>query len=575
MKITVSIPQLQSLAGPAAFLRGKDYAENGLVESVYWEQPFLVGDVRGSAPEPYRVSIRVQVNEATWSAADANCDCPYEGMWCKHAVAVMLIAESESESLLAQVPLKQRIEALSPDECKRLLLRMASDEALRQPASAALDIIERRGKDGLNFSKVEKETRRELRRMFQHSMGGSWRGYSEASEVLSDVMAIMKRVQGLMEDGDHNQAIAVMAGVLDEFFEVWMEIDDEAGEGVDLVQEIAGTLLDAVFHCDLDPEDRTHLTESAGRWNEEASQYDGTEGTSAVVIGLKYGPSVEGLREAAEDFDSETIQMVARAWLTYLGENEQDAEYLAYSQAMGLHTLRAIRLIETGRVAEGVSDAEEHLASGPEALSVVLALKHQGSLGEALRLGMKALTEFPEERGLAPEVAQIAEMDKAAEYLLPLQQQAWKVDPSFSRYQRIKELAGDAWPGISTILLEGVSSKYGDDDAYRILLAEEDVEGLIKLLEMRMWIGGDTLQEVVACLVGRKPQWVIDYFHARATEAIGAGRSQEYPSAVIWLGWVRDAYRAIDREEDWQATKSACLKEYWRKRSLVPMLEKL
>lgn len=145
MKITVSIPQLQSLAGPAAFLRGKDYAENGLVESVYWEQPFLVGDVRGSAPEPYRVSIRVQVNEATWSAADANCDCPYEGMWCKHAVAVMLIAESESESLLAQVPLKQRIEALSPDECKRLLLRMASDEALRQPASAALDIIERRG----------------------------------------------------------------------------------------------------------------------------------------------------------------------------------------------------------------------------------------------------------------------------------------------------------------------------------------------------------------------------------------------------------------------------------------------
>lgn len=104
------------MADPERFRRGRTYVRQHAVDSIDVEPAVVHGEVQGSRPSPYHVTIRTRpVRRATAVAAMAHdgttarpsmlvprpddlritCDCPDWGDPCKHAVAVLLALGEE------------------------------------------------------------------------------------------------------------------------------------------------------------------------------------------------------------------------------------------------------------------------------------------------------------------------------------------------------------------------------------------------------------------------------------------------------------------------------------------------
>jgi len=91
-----SLPAIEDLTiarlvGPLSNSRGRVYAENGHVEGIEWDAATqtLRGRVRGGAPEPYEVTVKLLgANSGRVSVRTAMCTCPV-GINCKHAAALL------------------------------------------------------------------------------------------------------------------------------------------------------------------------------------------------------------------------------------------------------------------------------------------------------------------------------------------------------------------------------------------------------------------------------------------------------------------------------------------------------
>jgi superfamily II DNA or RNA helicase len=83
---------LELQCGSAAFARGERYARDGAVVrySSSGDGRRIVGEVRGSAPRPYVVTVTL-VDDVAGLEIDAGCTCPV-GYDCKHIVALVLVA---------------------------------------------------------------------------------------------------------------------------------------------------------------------------------------------------------------------------------------------------------------------------------------------------------------------------------------------------------------------------------------------------------------------------------------------------------------------------------------------------
>ena len=93
--------------------RGLAYAREGRVRRVFRVGERLLGEVQGSEPRPYRVEVG--------PGLVGSCTCPYPFFPCKHAAALLYAyLERRPEDLWP------RLEALSPEEAKGLLLRLAT-----------------------------------------------------------------------------------------------------------------------------------------------------------------------------------------------------------------------------------------------------------------------------------------------------------------------------------------------------------------------------------------------------------------------------------------------------------------
>jgi superfamily II DNA or RNA helicase len=94
---------LERIVGPTTFARGRAYARQGAVRSRRWTHvgTRLVGEVQGSAVEPYSVEVFVTTSATgRISDIDGACTCPIDYN-CKHAVA-LLLADASRESTAPQ-----------------------------------------------------------------------------------------------------------------------------------------------------------------------------------------------------------------------------------------------------------------------------------------------------------------------------------------------------------------------------------------------------------------------------------------------------------------------------------------
>ena len=120
--------RVRSLAGPRSFERGEDYG-SGTVTKLRVTATSAEATVRGSAP--YKVRLSIEDGDPVFS-----CTCPVgaEGSFCKHAVALALVATepgaAEGPKVEPQVDVRAYLEGLEHERLVDLVLEIASADEL-------------------------------------------------------------------------------------------------------------------------------------------------------------------------------------------------------------------------------------------------------------------------------------------------------------------------------------------------------------------------------------------------------------------------------------------------------------
>ena len=146
------------MADPERFRRGRTYVRQHAVDSIDVEPAVVHGEVQGSRPSPYHVTIRTRpVRRATAVAAMADdgttarpsmlvprpddlritCDCPDWGDPCKHAVAVLLALGDELAAEPELLARWRQVSEPAPDDVASL----AAASPDRAPGAARADDV--------------------------------------------------------------------------------------------------------------------------------------------------------------------------------------------------------------------------------------------------------------------------------------------------------------------------------------------------------------------------------------------------------------------------------------------------
>src|SRR5665647_3255851 len=106
MAHTLSSHEIALLVGSQAFSRGERYARNGHVQAQSWfgSGTQLFGEVRGTNPAPYSVTVSFTVSSAgTVARASGVCTCPMKRN-CKHVAALLIASASASATGTGTAP---------------------------------------------------------------------------------------------------------------------------------------------------------------------------------------------------------------------------------------------------------------------------------------------------------------------------------------------------------------------------------------------------------------------------------------------------------------------------------------
>ncbi|MEH6578867.1 MAG: hypothetical protein V7731_17535 [Amphritea sp.] len=228
--VEISDQQLISLAGKGAFSRGKDYFQQGLVNSWQKKGDVITADVEGS--ELYRVTLIHNSRRF-----EGSCDCPAsEGFdFCKHCVAVAMVYRQEfnQQVQLMDGNAEQRIQAYlnkfdKQGLAEQLLAIIVSDNSLKQQWSIKADIA-------LNKIDVKALKKRITAAIpFNRSL---YR-YAQVRSYFSKVEPIVDLLEGQLPQLDNEKALNLVDYALQRLSRALETIDDSGGFRLEVEEQL-------------------------------------------------------------------------------------------------------------------------------------------------------------------------------------------------------------------------------------------------------------------------------------------------------------------------------------------------
>ena len=277
-----------SLAGTRSFERGADYAFDGRVTKVARDVGSARAIVRGAAP--YRVRIWCEDGEPR-----SSCTCPMgvDGSFCKHAVALALVAtgpEALEEVDEEPIDLGAHLRGLPHERLVELVLELADTNEL---ASARLRLEAVRAAPGpvplRSFTEAIDEA----------FATGGFVPYREAYAYAEGIGVVVDSLRELLRDGHAEPVITLTEHALTAAEVALGSVDDSDGHLGGIAEELKELHLKACTRARPDP------VQLAGRlfeWELHGGDLDvfyGAATTYAKVLGKKGLAAYRKLAEVA------------------------------------------------------------------------------------------------------------------------------------------------------------------------------------------------------------------------------------------------------------------------------------
>lgn len=236
--------KIKQWVGATYAQRGLAYAQGGAVLSHAWRGQVLTGRVQGSAPRPYRVTIRFAKG-----GAEGDCSCPMD-FNCKHVAAVLYASQTGPGRAAAprkkKPPLAKRLAALAPHNLATLLTALVeADPELETAVEAGLLPYEagQLSEDDL------RDRVRALLKAIGHLDGGGDDGLyyddyddqaadlDEAELLIDQLMALVQRAQALSAEDNPTGAAHLLTALMAEVILAEDQAVDSLWEVINLARE--------------------------------------------------------------------------------------------------------------------------------------------------------------------------------------------------------------------------------------------------------------------------------------------------------------------------------------------------
>src|SRR6266700_5178207 len=411
--------------------------------------------------------------------------------------------------------------------------------------------------------------------------------YWQIGAVVNEIGQVVEQAWTLIKADDGRQALAVLEAITEEYLGEWENLDDSDGEASGFFSDLGTAWTEAVLSADLTREEREGWADQFAAWQEELDDYGVDEAfdaaETAALDGWDYPPLqrvLQGIITEQGAWEGEAPDYaddVTEARLHILERRGRFQEYLYLAEAEG-HTKEYVTmLVRLGRVEEAISYGRHYLATTDEALALAKALYEHGEHEQSLQIAEHGLSLEGRKASLAKWLRDQALSMGQKTRALPAAEAAFRDEISLGNYQQVAEIAEERWPERRTELLNytrQMKSSYpkGQIDVF---LHEGLIDDAITALDP--YASHTLVEQVVDAALHSQSQldWVIQACRKQAEYIMDRGKAELYSSAANWLAKARKAYRALGREEAWQAYLDELLCQHGRKYKLVPMLKAL
>lgn len=562
--------EVAAMADRRSFERGLLYAANGRVGKRTTTATSVKAKVRGSSS--YQVRLSLDDGEPAYG-----CSCPVgqEDRFCKHAVAVALVATDTvadpDQQAKAVIDVRGYLEGLDHDTLVDLLVERAAED---DTFDARLRIAAARNAAGPPQVGV-----------FRHAvdeafMVGDFVGYREMYEYATNVDSVLDSLQDLLDDGHGEAVIALAEHAIDRAEDAVGYVDDSDGWMSGIGERLQELHLAACAAVKPDPLALARTLFDRERHSGDLDVFYAAASTYAAVLGA------EGLAEyrrmAQAEWDS----------LPPLGPEDEEGSWSS-------RRFRITQIMEslaelTGDVDAVVGVLARDQSSAYQFVRITAVLREAKRYDEALAWAEKGLALHG---GSDPRLVEAAadEYHRAGrgEDAVGVAWNAYDQAPGLRTYRQLAEQAqrADLWPAWHDKALELLRSRInsrrkpahgragrwpapGPDGStlVELLLFDDDVE--------TAWDEASTAgcrRDLWLALARRRedehPLEAIPIWQEEVERLIGAKNNRAYAEAVVLIARVGRLMEAADRQADFAPYTAQVRVAHKPKRNLMKLFD--
>ncbi|HLG60300.1 MAG TPA: hypothetical protein VKY19_00075 [Ktedonosporobacter sp.] len=588
---TISEAAILRYASAETFRSGRTCYQQGAVIAPVLYGTTLLAEVREDTAGSVLVCCTFQAD----GSIDATCPCHNAwGGWCKHRVAACLVLLSHAKNVKERPALERMLEDFSRDELQTLIIKLTGqiphlaeaidqEAATRQPTALQSPSVAKTPAQAPQTKVDAKAIRREVRSTI-HSLDRmrSSEAYWHVGAVVGEVEDIARRALEMLANGDGRGALASLEAVTDEYVDEWVNLDDSDGYAGELFRDLGKLWAEVLLSTDLSQDEREGWADMLTAWQREIGEYGVDDAFDLAIAAALSGWGDRLSRQIGITDEGEPVwdedsfvdeEELAKIKLRILERQGRFHEYLALARAEGQTEAYLTMLVRLDRAQEAVAYGRTHLATPAEALALARALCEHGEREESLQIAEQGLALEGRKADLAIWLRDQAEVMGRQELALNAAEQAFRSQISLEHYRHAAKLAGEQWNTRKTVLLEYARTVQGYETQGKVdvFLHEGLIDDAIQAVEP--YASHTIISQVVDVAIKERPEWTIQACKKQAEWIMDGGKSQYYQAAANWLTKARQAYRVLDRDEEWQSYFNELLKIHGRKYTLVPLLK--